>query len=152
MINRLILASGIAVLMLAGCKETASDTANDVAEARQEAAQDNNDAQLDANKEIADVNGKVIDAQAAYAQDGNITRKKLTIAESDAMVKTAEADYDVAKVAAEGRNKIAQEKCDALSGTDKMSCYDIAKATLVADTSSAAAVRDTQLVDAAYHE
>ena len=152
MINRLIPFAAAAALVLTGCKETASDTANDVADARQEARQDNSEARKDANAEIADANAEVNDAQEAYDEKTDDTHKKLTIAESEAMIKTAKADYDVAKVEAEGRDKIAREKCDALSGTEKTSCNHIAEATLVAETSSAAAVRDALLLDATYHE
>ena len=74
------------------------------------------------------------------------------MAESEAMIKTAKADYDVAKVEAEGRHKIAKEKCDALASTEKTSCNHVADAGLVADTSSAAAVRDALLLDAMHHE
>lgn len=152
MINRLIPLAAVAVLMLTGCKETASDTANDVADARQEAAQDNSEAQQAANAEIADANADVANAQETYDEKSDDTRKKLTVAESEAMIKTAQADYDVSKVEAEGRDKIAKEKCDALSGADKDSCNHIAEATLVAEISSAAAVRDALLLDATYHE
>lgn len=152
MINRLIPLVAVAALMLTGCKETASDTANDVADARQEARQDNSEARQDANADIAEATDKVNDAQAAYAESTDDTRKKLTLAESEAMIKTAKADYDVAKVEAEGRDKIAMEKCDALSGAEKDSCKHIAAATLVADISSASAVRDALLLDATYHE
>ncbi len=68
------------------------------------------------------------------------------------MIKSANADYDVAKVEAEGRHKIAKEKCDALSGDRKDSCNNVADAVLTADVSSAAAVRDALLVDATHHE
>lgn len=152
MINRLIPLAAVAALMLTGCKETPSDTASDVADARQEATQDNSEARQDANAEIADANAQVNDAQTAYDEKSDDTRKKLTLAESEAMIKTAKADYDVAKVEAEGRDKIAKAKCDAFSGPEKTSCDNVAQATLVAETSSAAAVRDALLLDATYHE
>jgi hypothetical protein len=150
--NKLLPLAIVAALLLAGCKETASDTASDVADARQEASQDNAEAKQDANETIADANAEVADAQEDYVENSDTTMKKLTIAESEAMVKAANADYDVAKVEAEGRHKIAREKCDALSGAEKDSCNNIADANLTADTSSAAAVRDALLVDATHHE
>lgn len=67
---------------------------------------------------------------------------KLTKVESEAMIKTANADYDVSKTKADGAFKIAKEKCDSLSGDSKNTCQSTADATLKADLSAAASVRD----------
>ena len=141
-----------AALMLSACQESATHTAKDVAEARDQAAQKNAETRADASKEVAKANDKVADAQQAYAKTDESARKVLTRAESDAMIKTANANYDVAVVEADGRHKIAREKCDGMKGVDKDACQSTADATLLADKAGSTATRDASLVQAEHHD
>ena len=93
-----------------------------------------------------------MDAQQAYAESDEIAAKKLTKVESDAMIKTANADFDVASAEAKGGYDVAKEKCDALNGVDKTACLSTADATLAANQAEATAIRDAALVSAEHHE
>jgi hypothetical protein len=115
MMKRLIPIAAVAVLMLSSCQETPSDTAKDVAKAQEEAGKKVDAARQDADKTVAKASDQVADAKADYAKTDADAHKVLSKVESEAMVKTAQADFDVAVAEAEGRNKVAKEKCDALS-------------------------------------
>ena len=152
MMNRMIPIAAFAALMLTGCQETSSDTAKDVAEARQDAAEDSAEARHDANDDVAQADDKVADAQQAYANADEGALRKLTKVESEAMIEKAKAAFDVASTEASGRHKVAKEKCGALTGVDKDACLSTADATLAAEQAAATASRDAALVDAANHE
>jgi vacuolar-type H+-ATPase subunit H len=150
--NRLIPMIAVAALMLAGCKQNAADTAKDVANAQETAGQNTDAARQEASKTVAKANDQVADAKQVYDKTDASAHKKLSAAESDAMVKTAKADFDVATTEAEGRHDVAKEKCDALSGVDKDSCLSTANALLASDQATATAKRDAAFVDADHHE
>ncbi|PJA38707.1 MAG: hypothetical protein CO182_10350, partial [Lysobacterales bacterium CG_4_9_14_3_um_filter_62_6] len=82
----------------------------------------------------------------------NKALKKLTAAESAAMVKTANADFDVATTEADARFSIAEQKCGAVSGVDKDACLSAANAVLAVDRATATAQRDAALAQAEHHD
>ena len=79
---QLIPTAAIAALALAGCQETASDTAQDVDKAREESAEDVGAAFDEANKDVAAANADVASARQTYAANTIDARKKLTAAEA----------------------------------------------------------------------
>ena len=85
----LAVAATMSLLALAGCnkRDSAQETAKDVAEARK-----------DANENVADERREAADT----AKDANEDR--------------AAAEYDVAVAQADGQRKIAKEKCESLAG------------------------------------
>ncbi len=96
MMNRLIPIVAVAALLLAGCKESPSETSKDVTQAREKASQDVSEARQDASKTESKSEEKVIDAQQAYSKTDANAREKLTEVESEAMAAEAKADFDVA--------------------------------------------------------
>ena len=144
--------AAFAALTLAACQESQSDTAKDVAKASETAAANSDEARQEATATAADANAQVTDAQQAFDKASIGAQKKLTQAEADAMSKNAKANYDVAITDAEGRQKIANEKCGALTGADKDACLSTAKAAYAAEEAAAVATRDAELVKAENHE
>lgn len=108
MMGRLIPVAAFTALLLGACSDTPTETANDVAEAREDAA--------------------------------------------EALVKAANANYDVVAAEAQGRSSIAKAKCDALTGESKDSCQAVVATTLNADMSFAVAARDAALLAAQRRE
>ena len=103
------LISVIAVLaVLAGCPENPTETAVEVVPAREDAAQDVNEARRDANEVVAD-------------------------AESNDLVKAVRVDSKVVSTEAKGSYDVAKARCDALNGDDKTACFSIANATAIRD-------------------
>ena len=103
------LISVIAVLaVLAGCSESPTETAVEVVPAREDAAQDVNEARRDANEVVAD-------------------------AESNDLVKAVRVDSKVVSTEAKGSYDVAKARCDALNGDDKTACFSIANATAIRD-------------------
>ena len=101
------LISMIAVLaVLAGCPESPTETAVDVVPAREDAAQDVNEARRDANEAFAD-------------------------AESNDLIRAARVDSKVVSTEATGSYDVAKVRCDALNGDDKTACFSIANATAI---------------------
>jgi DNA-directed RNA polymerase beta subunit len=86
---------------LAGCsqRESANETAKDVAAARQ-----------DANQNVAEEKKEAADVATQSTED------------------RAAAEYDVAVAQADGQRKIAKEKCETLAGDAQKSCKDEADA------------------------
>jgi hypothetical protein len=140
--NRLVLIAACAsALLLGACSKTPADTAKDVADAR-----------TDANQVANAADSKVADAQQAYATTDQNALKKLTAAESEAMISTARANFDVANTDAQGRASIAREKCGSLAGAEKDACLSSAEAALASDQAAAIATRDAALVAAERHD
>src|SRR4249919_2588227 len=104
MMNRLIPIAAIAALMFTGCKQTEADTAKDVASAQADATESIDASRADATKTVAEANADVADAQQTYDKSNASAQKKLTAAESAAMIEMAKADYEVATTEATGRN------------------------------------------------
>lgn len=152
MINRLMPIATLAAMMLAACQNTTTDTAEKVAEARDAAADDVADARQYANETLADANDQISDAQQDYARTEKNATKKLTTAQSDAMVKTAHADFELASTVAKGRYDVAKSKCGLFDGVEKTACLSTADATLAANQADATAVRDAALVSAEHLE
>lgn len=152
MLNRIIPVIALAALLMAGCDKSATDTSEDVAKARENASQDVSKAQQDANKTEKKANEKVAAAQQDYAETDASAHAKLTAVESEAMIKSAHADFDVAMAAAEGRHKIAKEKCGASEGVDNKACLSTADATFAAEKADIIAHRDEALVQAEHHD
>jgi hypothetical protein len=149
---RLVPLVAVAALMLAACQETPSETAKDVAAARHDAVENVDAARQDKDKVVSKNNDQVADARQAYVKTDEIARQKLTQVESDAMVKTANADFEIASAEATGRNEIAVQRCDALTGVDKDACVSAAAATLASEQATATSNRDAMLVAADNHE
>jgi vacuolar-type H+-ATPase subunit H len=149
MMNQLIPVVAVMALLLAGCKESASETSKDVTQAREEASQEVSEARQDADRTENKSEEKVIDAQQEYSKTDANAREKLTEVESDAMANQAKADFEVAKTEAEGRHNIAVEKCGALEGVDKKACVSTADANFAADEAAATAIRDNALAQQA---
>ncbi len=135
-------------LLFAGCQESQSDTAKDVAEARTEARKDSNEARQDASESAQEANKDVAQAGQTYGEKTDAARANLTEAEADAMRVNARSAYDIAVTDADGRHEIAKQKCDALTGTDKDACVSAADAALAADKANAEANRDATLASA----
>jgi vacuolar-type H+-ATPase subunit H len=152
MMNRFIPLVAVAVLLLAGCDKTPTETSNDVAEARKEASQDVSEARQDASKIEDKADAKVAAAQDVYARTDETARAKLTRAESEAMISKAHADFDVALVEANGRHDIAIEKCGQFTGVDKTACLSTADADFTAEQAAITATRDAVLVQAEHHD
>jgi hypothetical protein len=152
MMSRSIPAATILTLMLCGCTETPAETKRDVSEAKQTAAESNDEAQTNANKEVLMANEKIVDEQQAQSETSEDSRKKITQFESAAMIAKARADFDVAITQAKGRQRVAKEKCDALDRAARNVCVSAVDATMAADESLAAANRDNALLVAEYHK
>lgn len=152
MIYRLIPLVAIAVMLLTGCDNSASETSKNVTQAREDASQDVTEAKQGAEKIEDKANEKVADAQYAYAKTDATARAKLTEAESEAMISKAQADFDVALAEAEGLYHIAIEKCGAFKGVDKKACLSTADATFTAHQAAVTADRDVALVQAEHHD
>ncbi len=72
--------------------------------------------------------------------------------QADALVRTSNADFDVAIAEAKGIEDIATEKCGALSGAEKTACLSAAASTYAASEAKATAERDATLVVAAQYQ
>jgi hypothetical protein len=151
MINRL-LPIAAALVLLAGCQETPTDTAKDVAKAQSDASQKSQDARKDANVEVSEANKDVRDAKVDFVESRDAAMKQLTSAEAEAMVQTANAAYDVAMTEASGRNKVALELCDPMLPAEKDACVSAAAGELATAQAQATSTRDERLVTASHHD
>jgi hypothetical protein len=149
--NRFITITAIAALSLAGCMETASETKRDVTEARQEAAESNDDARVDASRDVAEANERMDSMQQDRSAAKLDADKKMTEVESGAMIAKARADYDIAMTEAKGRHQVSKEKCDALDRVAKNACVKRIDTTLTADQSLATSNRDAAILAAEYN-
>jgi hypothetical protein len=98
----LAVATAVGIFALAGCnqRESASETAQDVAEAR-------------------------ADAQENVAEE----RREAADVATDGMEDQAAAEYDVAVAQADGQRTIEKEKCETLSSDAQKACKDQVEAT-----------------------
>jgi cell division protein FtsL len=107
MLKLLVPVLATSMLLLTGCEKTETQTARDVGQARQDAAENVAEAQRDANQAADSANIRVSDAQADYNRIDAIASKKLSKAESDAAREAdksaATARRDTALVAADFR-------------------------------------------------
>lgn len=141
--------SGLA--LVAGCQESATAHASDVAEVRAEAREDNAEAIEDATDEVAEANQDVREARDDYDETAGEAHEELSATEADAMAVRARANFDVAMVEAKGRHEVAKEGCGDLTGVEKDACFSTADALHAADEAAAIATRDAALVAADYH-
>jgi len=111
----LAVAAAMGVCALAGCnqRESANETAKDVAEERQDAQQN----VAEEKREAADV-----------ATEGKEDR--------------AAAEYDVAVAQADGERKVAKEKCETLGSDAQKACKDQAEASYESAKAQAQATLD----------
>jgi hypothetical protein len=152
MMKLLIPIAAVAALMLGGCDKPAKESAKDIDKAREGAAVSIQDARQDANKTEDRADRKVADAQQDYAETTEAAQDKLSVVESEAMRKKAEAEYEVASTAATGHHDVAKQKCDVLAGAAKDACLSGADAALATEQAMAVASRDQALVLAESHE
>jgi hypothetical protein len=145
-----VITIGICAALLAGCQQASTESG--VAQAQVDAAENTREARVDAAAEIANADERVDDAEQAYARADAVASNALTRAESDAMIKTANANFDVARTTAVGYYDIEKEKCDALTGVVKDACISTADATFTASELAAISTRDAALVAAEFHE
>ncbi|MES3008871.1 MAG: hypothetical protein V4751_13980 [Pseudomonadota bacterium] len=145
MLGKIIPITAITILMLTGCNETPSETAEDVAEAREEAVEDIAATREDANQTINNAQRDVAAAQRDVIAGDQNAREELTEAQAEAMRESANANYEVRKAEVEGRKDIEDERCDSLTGSGKDSCISDAQRVLAADLAAAVATRDEVL-------
>ena len=111
----LAVAAAVGMCALAGCnqRESANETAKDVAEARQDAQAER---------------GRRAQEAADVATEGSEDR--------------AAAEYDVAVAQADGQRKVAKEKCETLGSDAQKACKDQAEATYESAKAQAQATLD----------
>jgi len=148
MIRHMLPITAIAAMLLAGCDETPAETAQDVSEAREEAAANITATRQDAGEAINEADREVASAQQDLNRSNVNAREELGEAEADAMEKTAHAAFEVAEAEAEGRSNIATERCDAFTGAEKTACTSGVEATLASEMAMAVARRDAALAAA----
>jgi hypothetical protein len=145
-----VITISICAALLAGCQGTSTESA--VAQAQEDAAENTRAARVDAAAEIAGADERVADAERVYARTDAVASNVLTRAESEAMIETANANFDVARTTAAGNHDIEMEKCDALTGVVKDACISTADAAFAASEAAAISTRDAALVAAEFHE
>ena len=91
---KLTLLAGALVFALAGCQESAHETADDVADAQKEATEEVAEARADANEEMREANEELAEADGA----GDVADEI-----EDAGEDSAEANYNVAIAPTRGR-------------------------------------------------
>ena len=143
----------ISLALLAGCQESSSETSRDVAEARVEAAESNTEAREDAARDMSDAGGELSDARQDYREAEGDAHEELNESEADAMVASAHARYDVMHTAAQGKHKVAMERCDGMSrGEERDACETEAEGVLAVGESEAEQARDEALLAASRHQ
>lgn len=142
----------VAALSLGACKETPQNTAHDVAAARKDAGEKLEQAHADQNAAAGASAEDVAAAQKAYVKTDEAARAELSAAELEAAKARANAALDVAVVQAEGRRKIAKEKCDPLSGIQRDDCVRNADAAYVAEEARAQADKAATIAAASRQE
>ncbi|MGH8471368.1 MAG: hypothetical protein ACREVJ_02680 [Gammaproteobacteria bacterium] len=131
--------SSLAITALTACQETPQETAQDVGGAAQEAQEESGEKRQEAVKDIPEEEANVAEEEA---QAGESMESRVE-ARAEAANVRAEEQYKVAVTEAEGRHKVAKEKCDAISGDDqKDACQEQADAALEREKASAMAARD----------
>ena len=136
-----LIAAIAAALALGACKESATETAEDVAEAQQDARTEVADERAEAVDQIAAADEEVVEERA---EEGAGSEEAMD-AEEEAAEERVEAGYETRIAEAKGRLDVDMEKCDALSGAAKTACQDTAKAVYAAAESEAERLRDSQL-------
>jgi hypothetical protein len=101
--------------------------------------------------EIARADARAADAERANARADAVASNALTRAESDGMIKTANANFDVARTTAVGHYDAEKEKFDALTGVVEDACISTADVTFAASELAAISARDAALVAAEFH-
>lgn len=152
MINRLLSIAIVAALALTACTETASETSKDVADARQDAVESNDEARAEASRQVAKANERMDSAQQAQSETTHDADRQLAGVEAEGMAAKARAEYDIDMTAAEGRHRVSREKCDAFESAARNACIGDADATLAADRSLAASNRDTTILATKYRK
>jgi hypothetical protein len=111
----LAVAAAVGICALAGCnqRESAAETAKDVADERQ-----------DAQENVAEERREAAQVATEGAED------------------RAAAEYDVAVAQADGQRNIAKEKCETLSSDAQKACKDQAEATYESAKAQAQATLD----------
>lgn len=154
MIHRMIpLAAALSLVLLAGCQESTTETTEDVAEAKMEAAGSNADAREDAADAMNEADGDVSQARDEYNESENKAYEKLSAVEAEAMVAAANAGYELEITAAQGRHQVAKQRCDGMTrGPEREACDTEVDGLLAVEESRAATVRDKALLDASRHQ
>lgn len=142
--KRLLLPFAIvaALGLLAGCKESAQETAEDVAEARADTAENVAEEQRDVIEERTEVQQEV--AQQAAQGDMEELNDELADGSKD----IADEQYDVAIAAAKGRYDTSLEQCDALEGDAKDACQDQAEMVYESEKATAHADHERKVANA----
>lgn len=148
MFKSMIPIAAIGMLMLAGCQENSSETAEEVADAREDAAQDFNAALEKANKAIDSAQRDVVDARQDLARTERNAADDFHEVEAEAMTRNAHANFDVAETEAENRTDVEMDRCDALEDAAKDLCISNAEMTLAIALATATSTRDTALLAA----
>jgi hypothetical protein len=122
---RAIIGASALLISIAGCHQASSPATvdNNVASAREDAAR--NDVKV--------IQDQVKTDAAANADAADALQK--------AEIRRADSAYDVVVTEAEGRQKIALQKCDALAGDSQKACKDQADAALALTKANAKAAR-----------
>lgn len=152
MIKQLLPLAIVAALMISGCDNSPTDNAKNIVDARKTASKDISQTREDATKTMIKAQDQVASAQQKYGETDQRALKTLTAAESDAMTKTANAAFDVAKAGVEGRYNIEKEKCGILDGAAKDACLSTANTVRTEDLARATKFRDDALLSADYHK
>ena len=71
--------------------------------------------------------------------------KKRTDAESEAMIKALNADFEFASPEPKSGYDVALSKCDALNGVERTACFSAADAATAANLAETATVRDAAM-------
>ncbi|MCK7593099.1 hypothetical protein [Pseudomarimonas salicorniae] len=138
----------IALVTLGACQKSSTAVDEDVADARQDAAEESLTARKDAEAARKKAAADLASARRDGAEENIDTRRQVAAAESDAMEDKAERDYDVATTDAEGRHQVAMERCEKLKGAELDACRSAADAAQAVALAKAVAERDARLVAA----
>ena len=119
-----LLASAL-IVGLAGCQESAEDTASDVAEARADGQKNIAEAEAKAREARAEQRGdrnRSSDAPMVDAQelrDGVNPNRSANAGQAEDV---RESEYDVAMAKAKATYDVEEERCEALAGADRDAC------------------------------
>ena len=115
--------------------ETPAEVQHDVATAQAEGQRDVADARADAKENNADADKNVADAIADNDGDDVVDQAR------DANEAAAKGDANVRVAQAEAAHKVANEKCESLTGASQKDCKDRADAELDQAKQAAKALR-----------
>jgi len=138
MFNRSLLAAALfAALSLTACSESAQETREDVAKAKENAREEVAEVRADAQKDVNEARQDVVDASAQNMQPiaGTMTgaspgevARDVNNQQADLTREKADANYKIAMAQAEGDYKVDKERCDALEGQQEDACNATTKA------------------------